>query len=258
MAIDQRIDYRGIRERVNVQSVFEWLGLDMRPYGTTGQLRGPCPMCNSRSANSLVYTISKESWCCQGRCEPRRGKKVAGGDIIDLVARIRDISNPDAAMLLDREFLGNSNTAMPRREQLSTANPASRRASVPDRRTQEDRQERQNDSPAGMQPLDHLDAEHEALAELGLSAEDAEIIGAGYAKVGVLKGLVAFPLRTEDGVLLGYVGVAEGRMGKLHIPKQNVVPFNKKRALEVAPCICRINVVGKSSRKLFCAADIPA
>lgn len=231
MAADDKIDYRRIREDVNVNRVFEWLGLDMRPYGTTGQLRGPCPLCNSRSANSLVYTIAKQSWCCQGTCKPRPGKKVAGGDIIELVARMRDLSNPDAALLLEREFLGgNSSTAMPRREPRTAT--ASRRASLPDRRTQGEQQEpqsRENES-AGMQPLDHLEPEHQAVQELGMSAEDATVLGAGYAKLGVLKGLVAVPLRTAEGILVGYAGIAEGRVGKLHIPKPNVVTFPKKRA----------------------------
>lgn len=225
----EKIDYRGIRASLNVERVFDWLGLDMRPYGNSGQLRGPCPMCNSRSTNTLVYTPSEESWCCQGTCQPRPGKRRAGGDIIDLVGRIRGISNPDAAQLLDREFLGNSN-AMPEREHRT----ASRRATVPSKRTQEERQEpatRKNES-AGMQPVE-LVHDHEMVEQLGFKPADAEALGIGFQRRGTMPGYVLLPIRLSDGTLSGYVGI-DPETG-IKLPKTwhgiNVVPFpNKKRA----------------------------
>ncbi|HEX3861274.1 MAG TPA: hypothetical protein VHY35_06230 [Stellaceae bacterium] len=227
---DRKINYRFICESVDVEHIFEWLDIEMSENEEGTQYRGRCPLCNCRDDRTLIYTKEELSWCCVGRCKPRPNKKKLGGDIIDLVARIKEISNPEAALLIEEEFLGNSksSTAMPRRERHNV--PASRRATVPAKRAQEIHQERQIDSPAGMDPLDYLDPAHEDVEALGMSAEDAEMIGAGYANKGVLRGLVAVPIRDDQGVLCGYVGVSEGRVGKLHIPKKNVVPFNKRRA----------------------------
>lgn len=61
----------------------------------------------------------------------------------------------------------------------------------------------------GFKPLTYLEADHPAVVALGIEPEDAEKIGCGYAPRGIMKGTVAFPIRSSSGALLGYIGVTE-------------------------------------------------
>ena len=72
-------------------------------------------------------------------------------------------------------------------------------------------------APDSFKPLDYLLPEHEAVQDLGISADVALGLGVGYAKKGVLRGTIAWPVRDDDGKLRGYIGVPKGT--KLKIPK---------------------------------------
>ncbi len=45
--------------------------------------------------------------------------------------------------------------------------------------------------------------------DLESDREDAERIGVGYAKRGVMRGTVAIPVRLDDGTLIGYIGIED-------------------------------------------------
>jgi len=60
--------------------------------------------------------------------------------------------------------------------------------------------------------LIYLEPDHPAVEAIGLSSEDAERIGAGYAPRGILKGTVAIPVRDESGKLLGYIGAIDVKL----------------------------------------------
>lgn len=64
----------------------------------------------------------------------------------------------------------------------------------------------------GFSPLTYLEADHSAVEILGLNAEDAAALGIGYAKRGIMRGLVAVPIRREDGLIAGYIGINEARL----------------------------------------------
>lgn len=65
-----------------------------------------------------------------------------------------------------------------------------------------------------MSPLDHLIHDHEAVQVLGFEPDVAEKLGIGYAKKGIMRGVVAVPLRLPDGTLVGYVGITDARLPK--------------------------------------------
>jgi hypothetical protein len=139
-----------------------------------------------------------------------------GGDQIALVAHARGIGMRDAAELVQEKLYGTSTV------------PATSTSTVPDRQRQEVRQERHSDSPVvGLEALDYLQAGHEMVQAIGFSAEDAEALGIGYAAKGVMRGLVAIPVRLEDGTLTGYIGVEDAKLpARWH--GINVVPFKKR------------------------------
>lgn len=122
-----------------------------------------------------------------------------GGDLIALAAHIKNCSMKEAA-----QFIHSSLTVPPKDER-----PAE-----------------------GMQPLQHLDNNHEAVQAIGFVPEDAAKLGIGYAAKGLMRGTVAVPLRTETGALVGYIGITEARLPpSLKFPTDgNVVAFPKKTA----------------------------
>lgn len=206
------IDFAALKESISFEKAIDFLGLALTRHGD--QLRGECPTCDTDNPRALVITPSKGFYCF--------GDK-RGGDVVGLVAHCKGIGQRDAAQLMQRELMGNSTSTSTSRS-TSTRNRTS--TSSRGRGLQEPKQET---AAIGLTPLDYLDPAHEDVEALGMTVEDAEALGAGHASKGVLRGLVAVPLRTAEGVLVGYAGIAEGRVGKLHIPKPNVVPLHPKR-----------------------------
>lgn len=70
-----------------------------------------------------------------------------------------------------------------------------------------------------MDPLDYLQHDHAAVEALGLPAEAAKAIGAGYAGKGVCRGRVAIPIRLPNGKLAGYIGINLAHDQPLWVPK---------------------------------------
>lgn len=64
----------------------------------------------------------------------------------------------------------------------------------------------------GFRPLTYLEPDHAAVEALGLEAKDATSLGIGYAPRGILRGTVAVPIRTADGILAGYIGITEAKL----------------------------------------------
>jgi hypothetical protein len=147
--------------------------------------RGPCP-CGNGGDRALVVTEGKGAYCFGAQ---------KGGDQIWLVSHAKDIPVKEAAELLANK---------PERKSTSTAEPVT-------------------GTVTGFKPLD-LEYDHPAVAALGFSPEDAEQLGIGYAGRGIMKGLVALPIRLSDGTLAGYVGVEE--IAKLP-PRWQGLPENK-------------------------------
>lgn len=196
------IDFAALKEAFDFDDAIEFLRLDLSPEGNA--LRGKCPACNKGGARTLIVTPGRGFFC-------HAAKK--GGDQIALIAHVKGIGMRDAGELVQEQL----------DSAASTSRTSHRTSTVPRRERQEPEQE---PATSGLTPLDYLDHEHEDVEALGLSADDAARLGAGYASKGVLRGLVAIPLRDENGTLIGYFGAAEGRFGKLNFP--NVLPFKKR------------------------------
>lgn len=160
---------------------------------SNNQLRGACPVCNSGSDRTLVVTPAKGAFYCFA------DKK--GGDLIALAAHIRGESAKDAAV-----FINNSLTVPEEKEVKETEIKK-------------------------LQPLS-LDNEHELVTAVGFDPIAAEALGIGYCPRGVMKGMVAIPIRDERGELLHYVGVdCPVTLPKaLQFQGENVVNFPKKTA----------------------------
>jgi len=186
------VDFTALKEAVTIEQVAQLLDLELKQ--TNGQLRGPCPTCNSGGDRALVITPSKGLYYCFAE------KK--GGDMIALAGHIEGLAMKDAA-----QFINDTLT-------------------VP-----EEKVAKETSSNKKLQPLT-LEHDHELVTAIGLDPTAAEALGIGYCSKGIMKGIVAFPLRDEDGVLQHYVGVDS----PVTLPKalqyqgENVVKFEKKSA----------------------------
>lgn len=177
------IDFQKLKEEVPIDRVIPMLGLQMRQ--SSGQFRGPCPSCGQGGDRALVITPAKGAFYCFAA--------KMGGDVIALVAHIREIGAKGAAQLIAEH-----NGTVP---ENGTGNSTS--GTVPQSGSGQ-----RDPGTRTLTPLAYLQAEHELVQALGVDAATAEQYGAGYAPKGILRGRLALPIHTLDGQLVGYCGIA--------------------------------------------------
>lgn len=210
------IDFAQVKDRAPIEDVLTWLQVPFRRHGP--QLRGPCPVCNANNARAFVATPDKGVWFCFSNPECK------GGDVIQLVAKVKKIGVKEAAHLLAEQF-GTPNRA----EQ-----PTVPKAGVGG-----------DEKPQGaLRPLEYLVAAHEGLQALGISEATAALFASGYAPRGVLRGRYAVPIHDKSGVLLAYVGIAVTKEQSPHLLFHNFDPrsavWNTHRVAEKGDLwVCR-------------------
>jgi DNA primase len=214
------IDFAELKERVSIEDVFPMLDLEMQQKGD--QWRGPCPACDSRD-RTLVVTSSKQSFYCFAARK--------GGDLIALVAHVRDLGMRDAALAI-ADFCGTVTVTDERNSNRSDGTvPNSARGKDDGKRT--------------LQPLAYLQSDHEVVEALGLSSETCEHFGAGYAPKGIMRGRLAIPIHDLNGELVAYCGraVRDGQRPVLAFPKG----FDSSRHV--------FNLHRMEEGELYCSSD---
>lgn len=181
------VDFATLKARVSIEQAAQMLGLALRPAGK--QFRAPCPACKSGGDRALVVTPERGLFYCFSA--------KAGGDLITLVSHVQGCGQNEAALLIDRHFGGTVRT-VPRN---SDTVPRSS-TTVPQGRV--DGMEKARE----LKPLDYLQPVHEAVQALGVSEATCRQFGAGYAPKGIMRGRLAIPIHSRDGVLLAYCGRA--------------------------------------------------
>lgn len=167
------IDFEAAKANNPIAEVAERLGLKLTKAGQT--LRGPCPS-GEGGPRALAVTPSKGVWYSFGKQE--------GGDVLALVQLVNGCDVKEAAQFLS-----------------GTAPLEKAKRSSPERGAER-----------GFRPLDYLQSDHPAVQALGLETSDAARLGIGYAPRGTLRGLVAVPIRSKNGRLVGYIGIAEAKL----------------------------------------------
>lgn len=170
------IDFDAVKAANPIDKVAERLGLTLKKSGQ--QLRGPCPS-GEGGARALAITPEKGMWYSFGIGE--------GGDVLALVQLVNGGDVKDAAQFLTQD-------------------------TAPLEKAKRSSQQEGSEARGGFTPLDYLDAEHPAVEAVGFDPEDAAALGIGYAPRGILRGTVAIPIRREDGLIAGYIGVTEASL----------------------------------------------
>lgn len=183
-----RIDFSELKGRISIEDVAQVLLPDIKESnGAVKQYRASCPQCKAGGDRALAVTPGKGYYCNADK---------RGGDQIALVSHVQGVSMRQAAEWLVERF----HLASPAPQ---TPPPQESKAPPPTVEPEEG---------DGLKPLKNLDAAHEAVKALKMPQEVAVALGAGYCSKGLLRGLVAFPLRTNTGKLVGYVGVKDGKL----------------------------------------------
>jgi DNA primase len=197
------LDFQQLKEEFDFDDAIQFLGLKLSPENN--QLRGQCPVCNTGGKRGLVITPGRGYYCFGAK---------KGGDQIALVGHVKGIGMRDAGELVQAQYDTENRTAT---------------STVPDKRHEPTEKPPESKGHTGMEPLDYLQHDHEMVAAIGLIAADAETLGIGYAAKGVHRGLVAIPVRLEDGTLCGYVGVEDCKLPtRWQGITTNVVPLRKR------------------------------
>ena len=174
------VDFKNVRDTVDIVRVAEWLGLTLSKRFMAEQLRCECPV-NGGGKRALVITPSiNRYYCFANECRE-------GGDSVQLAAKVLKIPMRDAALKLQSQFLNGTY-----RQDFT---PQEKLAKVEDK----------------------LVFEHDEVQKLGLSPEQAKTLGIGWMPGGTMPKKLLLPVRTREGDCIGYVGIPSGT--DLKVPK---------------------------------------
>jgi len=172
------VDFADLKTRVSLTDVLFMLKVtNLRNSG--GTLRGPCPICGGDPTDRHFVATEGKGWYCH-HCKN-------GGDIIKLVATVRQIDVRAAALAIQEHLGGTVHGATVHRAPVPEGNRA---------------------APQLQQILERLQPEHEAIQKLGISPQTAADFESGFEKAGLLRGRYGVALRDPQGTLTGFVGIA--------------------------------------------------
>jgi hypothetical protein len=172
------VDFSELKSRVSITDVLSMLKVTNLRH-SSGAFRGPCPICGGDPSDRHFVATEGKGWYCH-HCKN-------GGDIIKLVASVRQIDVRAAALAIQEHFGGTVHGATVHRTLVPEGN-----RSVPQLQ----------------QILERLQPEHEAVQQLGVSAQTASDFESGYERAGLLRGRYSVALRDLRGTLTGFVGIA--------------------------------------------------
>jgi DNA primase len=174
------VDIKHVRDNVDIVKVADYLGLELKKKTFSEQLRAPCPIHNG-GPRALVITPSiNRYYCFANECKE-------GGDAVQLTAKVLKIPMRDAAIQLQSRFL--NATYKP------DFSPQEKLAKVEEK----------------------LAFEHDEVQKLGLTPEQARVLGIGWMPGGTMPKRLLLPVRTREGDCIGYVGIPSGT--DLKVPK---------------------------------------
>jgi hypothetical protein len=177
--------FSDVKENVSIFQAAEYLGLKLVKSQPNGERRYKCPVCETKDPDPLC--IGDESFTCYGT-----GKK-PHGDVIALVAHCKQISQTEAAKLLAKHFL---------------ATPTRASATKPEAKADGEGRPGERSGDTGIRSLEFHQWEHPVMDMLNLPANVLRAIGGGIAQEDELNDRICIPLRTPDGKLIGYQGIA--------------------------------------------------
>lgn len=211
------LDFDSIKRDYPILDVAVALGLtNLKSEKGGSSYRGDCPYCEYKDTFVITPKPPSKEHGLSGchRCGH-------SANCIQLVMNIKKLKVLDAAQWIVDHF--ENSTAQKGTVQKSTVLTES----APNKGAFQG-----GVKPEGFPPLTYLESDHETVMQAGFATEFAAKLGIGYAPKGILRGLVAIPIRDESGTLLGYMGISEEpKLPASFTPNgDRVVSLDKKRA----------------------------
>ncbi|MFO1186258.1 MAG: CHC2 zinc finger domain-containing protein [Alphaproteobacteria bacterium] len=237
------VDFRHVKAHADFGHVLSHYGL--KPVGKGSQKSIRCPFHDDKNPSCNV-NLNKNVFHCFA-CG-------AKGNVLEFVAKKEGVDLRSAALLL-ADWCGFE----PAKKQGSE--PAPKAQKQPSERSQEVKRpdpqkvsETHSEAPSGASGEANssappvltfslkLDPSHPYLRERGLTEEEIELFGLGFAGRGLMKGRIAIPIHDADGKLVAYAGRSPGEppegQPKYRFPdgfQKSRVLFNIHRVPEGCP-----------------------
>ena len=214
---DNWVDFKEIKDRISMEMVLSRYGLLNLLKKSGNNLVGRCPIHNGSNPRQFSVNLDRNIFNCFGDCG-------SGGNVLDFVSRMEEISLRDAALLL-KDWFGGNGQAKPKTKKTAKAKP-----------------EKKEPKPDHINPpltftLKKLKPNHTFFDERGIATQTVKHFGLGYCERGILKGRIAIPIHNEKNELVAYCGravnekkIEEG--GKYKMPSRFVkstVVYNLNR-----------------------------
>lgn len=227
MSKNQFVDFKAVKAAVKIEEVLQHYNLLDQFKRSGDSLSGPCPIHKGSNPTQFRVSISKNVWNCFSDCK-------GGGNVLDLIARIEDISIHAAALKaigwfhLDPSEMAATSEA----ESNRTENPPRNQREIP-RKADSNPETSQsvNPNPPFKFRLDKLDRHHPYLAERGLTPQTIEDFDIGYCSKGMMAERIAIPIRDAEGNVVAYSGRWPGEPPE-GTPKYKL-PQGFRKALEL-------------------------
>ena len=232
------VDFKDIKARVSIVQILERYGVlaSLTKSGNGDRLSGACPIHGGTNKTHFRVSLSKSCWNCFGKCQ-------GGGNAVDFVAKKEGIPFRDAALLIQKWFVGQpaETPREPDRSLFDTDEADNDRraqvAEMPPERPAAESDDNTPNKPLSFE-LTKLDAAHHYLRERGLTEETIATFGVGFCGKGMLRGYVAIPIHDAQGQVVAYAGRWPGKpeqgIGKYKLPpgfRKNLELFNYHRAI---------------------------
>ena len=229
------VDFKIVKDRVSITQILEHYGLlqDLRKTNDD-QLTGRCPIHKGENATAFRVSVSKNCWNCFSTCK-------SGGNILDLVGKIEDVSIREAAKLIAEWFDIKEAFQAPEKPTPKVQSKAPTRVNGSQHKEPKPEGEDETiteNKPLGFE-LNNLEADHPYLFERSLSKETIETFGLGFCTKGVMRNRIVIPIHNDKGELVAYAGRTPGDPPegeeKYKLPKgfrKSLEVFNLNRALK--------------------------
>ena len=219
------IDFKAVKSAITMERVLEHYGLLDKFKKTGDSLSGSCPIHKGSNPTQFRVSVSKNIWHCFSECK-------GGGNVLDFIARIEDVSIHAAALKAIEWFgliteavsahaaqQGKSEGDTPKRDTPSEPKVAEQKAAPVTEETGPNK-------PLKFR-LDKLERSHPYLTDRGLTQETIVDFGVGYCVKGMMAERIAIPIHNLDGGVVAYCGRWPGEPAA-DVPKYKLPPGFRK------------------------------
>ena len=233
------VDFKVVKDCVSITQILERYDLlkDLRQVNDD-QLTGRCPIHKGENSTAFRVSVSKNCWNCFSTCK-------CGGNILDFVAKMEDVSIRKAALLIAEWFdvadaYTSQNRDRPKAKQKNKK-PVTQQSEEASPQTENEDTSITENKPLSFE-LKNVGSDHPYLSERGLSAETIRTFELGFCKKGVMRDRIVIPIHNAEGLLVAYAGRTPGDPPdgeeKYKLPKgfhKSLEVFNLHRALQEDP-----------------------